>query len=76
MAVYAKDLDNNKELNQKLINDQLKIIDTLLLAEKKNFLVYELPAPFDFSPAAAVLRASFTGMRVCCCISTQLFPAR
>ncbi|AAA65312.1 B125R [African swine fever virus] len=49
MAVYAKDLDNNKELNQKLINDQLKIIDTLLLAEKKNFLVYELPAPFDFS---------------------------
>ncbi|WLG15986.1 B125R [African swine fever virus] len=37
MAVYAKDLDNNKELNQKLINDQLKIIDTLLLAEKKLF---------------------------------------
>lgn len=37
MAVYAKDLDNNKELNQKLINDQLKIIDTLLLAEKKTF---------------------------------------
>nr|UUH61876.1 hypothetical protein OAOJGCID_00088 [African swine fever virus] len=51
MAVYAKDLDNNKELNQKLINDQLKIIDTLLLAEKKTFWCMNYLPLLTFPPA-------------------------